>query len=429
MDEANPPQGVLLEEYRFLERLNRATAAAEALVACVRDRIPQGAPAPLQLVDFGSGSGDIPARAVQLAAGTGVVLEALCTDSSAAAVEIASRRAGPGLRFAQASVVGAEAQLGKGSFDVAHASLVLHHLGDEDVLRALASMSAVARRLMVWNDLVRDRAGCAGAWLSTALGSRKLRHDAVVSVRRSFTLDEARALAEAAGWREVRVVRVRGARFVVSGLPGQAPPARRPMLRAEEVQVARGKRTVVRGFSASAHSGQLMLVRGPNGSGKSTLLRALAGAARPAAGLLWVDRVSGPPGFLPQEGGLMNGLTASQCVRLAADVARVPRAQREDAVRDAIAMLALGGVAGRRVSALSGGERKRVAIAMSVVHRPQVLLLDEPDGELDADGRETLARLVRSVLDRGGVTVAAAHTDALLRLADEGVPLTEVRLP
>lgn len=423
MDDPVADPSVLQEEYRFLARMNRVGGAAERLLSEVESRGLAPVAGPLRLVDFGSGAGDIPARVIGLGRGRGWTVEALGVDRASASIAFARERHGSlaGLTYRELDLFDAPERLGRGRFDVAHASLVLHHLGDRDVVRALRAMAEVATGLVVWNDLIRDRLGVAGAWLSTSLASRSLRADAVTSVRRSFTIDEARAAAEAAGLLEVRVRRVPGGRFVLSGRPGPLP-ARRPTVRAERLSVAYRARAVLHDLSLVVHAGEALLVEGPNGAGKSTLLGCLAGAILPQGGRVWYDGSSGRVGFHPQDGGLLPAMDVAGNLVTTAAIAGVPRAGRPDAVREAIGRFGLEPYARTPIGRLSGGLRRRVAIAAALVHRPQVVILDEPDAGLDTVGRESLVGVLVETLRRGGTVVLSSH-------APEGLtgPLSNVR--
>jgi ABC-type nitrate/sulfonate/bicarbonate transport system ATPase subunit len=427
MDDPVQDRAILLAEYRFLRRLNHATAAAEALVAAVAERVPESRRASLRVVDFGSGGADIPARFLDLAARRGWTGSCLCTDRSPESIDISGARPRPGLTFRVVDVLRASETLGSKEFDVAHASLVLHHLDDGDVVRALRAMGDVTRELVVWNDLVRDRIGVVGAWLSTIGCRAELRRDAVVSVRRGFTLAEARTMAEAAGLERISVRRVRGARFVLCAAPGAAPDTTgvgRPLLRGEGLHVGFSSRIVLRDVSLVARAREMVLVSGPNGAGKSTLLSCIAGAILPRQGQVWCDATCGPPGFHPQEGGLFSALSVSGNIEIFARLAGVNRVQRAGVVREALARFGLIEHEGRAVHALSGGLLRRAAIAASFVHSPLIAILDEPDAGLDGWGREALVGAIRDVLRRDGTVILASHAPTWL----DGIDVATTRI-
>lgn len=219
-------------------------------------------------------------------------------------------------------------------------------------------------------------------------------------------------LAEAAGLQEIRVKRVRGARFVLTARPGTCGSASlpRPMARVEGLTFAFGARTVLKDVSFFARSGQVVRITGANGSGKSTLLACVAGALRIRVGRVWLDRSHAAPGYVPQEGGLFSALSVGANIELAADLSKLPRAEREESVRRAAERLGLELIVGRLVHQLSGGMRRRVAVACSIVHRPNVLVLDEPDAGLDADGQAAIGRIIQETCDDAGVALFASHS-------------------
>jgi ABC-type nitrate/sulfonate/bicarbonate transport system ATPase subunit len=421
MDAQAPDRQILLSEYKFLRQLNQATLAAAALAEVVSGRVPSGNGSPVALVDFGSGGADIPERCIDLLRRRGLAATCLCTDRSPESIAINEAAPRPGLSFRIVDVVRASESLVPKSFDVAHASLVLHHLSDADVVEALRQMAMVARHAIVWNDLVRDRIGVVGAWISTIGRRRELRRDAVVSVRRGFTIAEALALAEAAGICDLSVRRVRGARFVLCGRPpssGEVMDASsgfgRPLARASDLGVRYGRRQVLRGLSLVARAGEVVLVGGPNGAGKSTLLACLAGALVPQTGSVWIDRTEGHPGYHPQEGGLFTSLTVARNLETFAELNGVPAATRARVIDAAIDRFGLRDHVAQPIAALSGGLRRRAAIAVSLLHEPKVVLLDEPDAGLDGAGRAVLVHEIRTVLDRRGSVIIASHTPVWL---------------
>jgi ATPase subunit of ABC transporter with duplicated ATPase domains len=177
-------------------------------------------------------------------------------------------------------------------------------------------------------------------------------------------------------------------------------------------------------------------VVGRNGCGKSTLLRLIAGEIEPASGSV---RRAGSIGVLAQLAD--DNLTVAQALGVASDLARLRRLESgEGSLDDAAeadwtlqtrldAALVETGLPAlppdRILASLSGGERTRVALARLLIEAPDVLLLDEPTNNLDADGREAVARLLERW--RGGVVVAS-HDRALLERVDRIVELTSVAI-
>lgn len=170
-------------------------------------------------------------------------------------------------------------------------------------------------------------------------------------------------------------------------------------------------------------AGELTALLGVNGSGKSTLLRLLAGVLEPSDGRLDVlgfsDPATGgrrPPAglrrriaYLSQDPALDPEMLAGETLELLATLHGVPRTTRSERIADVAASFGLEDLLGRRIDALSGGQRRRLHLAAGLVHDPELLLLDEPAAGLDAPGTESLWReLVRRARD-GRCVVIASH--------------------
>ena len=175
--------------------------------------------------------------------------------------------------------------------------------------------------------------------------------------------------------------------------------------------------------------GDHVAILGENGAGKTTLLRILATAMRPSSGKLEImgldafrerRRLRGRIGYLAHAPGLYPALTAAEnleffCDLRGADSARVP---------EALDMVGLTPAARRRAGELSRGMQQRLAIARAMLHDPLLLIFDEPDASLDADGAELLAQVMK-----GRTTVLATHDQALAtRLCQRLVHLRKGRL-
>ncbi|HEX5910198.1 MAG TPA: ABC transporter ATP-binding protein [Thermoleophilaceae bacterium] len=195
-----------------------------------------------------------------------------------------------------------------------------------------------------------------------------------------------------------------------------------PLLEATGLVKRYGTREALRGVSVAATEGERVAVIGPNGAGKTTLLSILAGIQRPDQGEISVP--PGRAGWVPQQAALYGKLTVAENLRL---FARLEKA--EDPAGEVERMLDLTGLrerAGDQVSVLSGGNRQRVNIAIGLLGRQPVLLLDEPSAALDPRQRERVWDFVLSLAE-GGTTVvysthdiaeAERHANRVLVLAD-----------
>ncbi|HEX8959457.1 MAG TPA: ABC transporter ATP-binding protein [Solirubrobacterales bacterium] len=166
-----------------------------------------------------------------------------------------------------------------------------------------------------------------------------------------------------------------------------------------------GRREALRGVDLEASAGELVAVIGPNGAGKTTLLSILAGISKADAGQVHVPE--GEVGWVPQQAALYRRLTVEENLLLFARLERLPepRASVEE-------MLGLAGLRERRgeiVARLSGGNQQRVNIAIGLLARPVVLLLDEPSVGLDPRQRARLWEFVASLAGGGTAVIFSTH--------------------
>jgi putative ABC transport system ATP-binding protein len=201
--------------------------------------------------------------------------------------------------------------------------------------------------------------------------------------------------------------------------------------------------TVLRGVSLEVREGERVLLQGPSGSGKTTLLAVAAGLLTPSVGEVAVGGRSLPGlspsarcrlraesvGFVFQRANLLSGLSVLENVVLAGRLAGIPGREAGARARDLLERLGLGGLLSRFPRELSGGEEQRVAVARALVHRPAVVLADEPTGNLDRDAGQAVAQvLVEMVASTGGAVVVATHDERLAPLATRRIRLQDGRL-
>jgi ubiquinone/menaquinone biosynthesis C-methylase UbiE len=192
---------------RDLRRVNRFLGGSSLSRRAV-DLLLAGEQGPHSVLDVGTGAADIPLALLHIAEASGRELSIVGLDSRPEVLE-AARSIDPRIP----SISNLQLRPGDGralpypdrTFDVVHASLVVHHLEPRDAVAFLREARRVARRGVVVNDLVRSRLNLAGAWLLTRLATRNRlsRHDGPLSVRRAYTRAEARALLASAGLQPV----------------------------------------------------------------------------------------------------------------------------------------------------------------------------------------------------------------------------------
>jgi len=188
---------------------------------------------------------------------------------------------------------------------------------------------------------------------------------------------------------------------------------------------------VLGGLTFGVVEGEFVCVVGPSGCGKTTLLRLLAGLERPTAGRVRldgveVDRPRRTVGFVFQEPTLMGWRTVEENVALPLEIAGVPKAEARRRSRGLLDLVGLSGFETAYPAQLSGGMAQRVALARALVHKPRLLLLDEPFGALDALTRERMAQeLLRIWQAHRKTVVMVTHSvpEAVL-LADRVLVLT-----
>ncbi|HEX5595622.1 MAG TPA: ABC transporter ATP-binding protein [Micromonosporaceae bacterium] len=219
------------------------------------------------------------------------------------------------------------------------------------------------------------------------------------------------------------------------------------MVRVENVSrsYGSGRRVVhaVREVSFTAARGELLAIRGRSGAGKTTLLNIVGGLDRPDSGRVVVaghdvtaagederlrlrrETVS----FVFQSFGLIPILSAAENVGVPLRLVNAPAAEREERVAVLLELVGLGGHAAQRPYELSGGQQQRVAIARALANDPQLLIADEPTGQLDSETGRSIMELLRAVVHARRMTaMVATHDPALLDLADRTLLLRDGHL-
>ncbi|HJX33173.1 MAG TPA: heme ABC exporter ATP-binding protein CcmA [Solirubrobacterales bacterium] len=193
-----------------------------------------------------------------------------------------------------------------------------------------------------------------------------------------------------------------------------------------------GERTALEGVDLSLATGESLVVLGPNGAGKTTLLRILGTLLRPSGGEVRVLgcslpreawKLRGRVGYLGHEPLLYRDLSGRENLRFHARLHGIDGDRAETRIAELLAAAGMDRRADERIAELSAGMRQRLAVCRCVLHEPELLLLDEPDSNLDAEGRELARALIGPGSGRTRVVVThdperfLPEADQVLRLS------------
>jgi PrtD family type I secretion system ABC transporter len=346
-------------------------------------------------------------------------------------------------------------------------------MAGSDVIRAQGMLPAMRRR---WSDL-RDRAMAAelragdrsGFFASGGKAFRLFLQSAILAVgaflvlrgeltagamiAASILLGRALAPLEQviAQWDMLQrgLAAWRALRSLVDGSDDEAAeptPLPRPAaeIRAFQLTLFRESRDepILRGVDFTVTPGEVLGVIGPSGSGKSTLARLLVGVETPSAGQVRLggaslnqygaEALGRHIGYLPQGVSLFDGTVAENIAQMAVepDPARVIAAARKAGVHAFVLSLPdgydtpIGDVANR----LSGGQKQRLALARALYGDPVLLILDEPNSALDAEGSDALNRAILALKEQGGAAIVMTHRPSAISVADRLMVLDQGRI-
>ncbi|MFG1192373.1 type I secretion system permease/ATPase [Xanthobacter flavus] len=220
------------------------------------------------------------------------------------------------------------------------------------------------------------------------------------------------------------------------------PPAARLDVEGLAVAVPGNRSLLLQGVAFSLSAGEALALIGQSGAGKTSFLKVLAGLWPPVSGAVRLDgarldqwepdRLGRAIGYVPQDVALLDGTVAENIARFDAspDAEAVIAAAREAGVHDLILRLPSGYDTriGEGGITLSAGQRQRVALARALYGRPFLVILDEPNAHLDADGETALQCAIESIRARRGIVVVAAHRANVMRAATHAAVLREGRL-
>jgi putative ABC transport system ATP-binding protein len=204
-----------------------------------------------------------------------------------------------------------------------------------------------------------------------------------------------------------------------------------------------GKTVALDNVNLQINRGKLVAVYGPSGSGKTTLLCLLGGLDKPTSGRIYFEGVEvsnmserrlsklrrNSFGFVFQNYNLVDELTVLENVMLAMMFAGKPHAEKKDRAEELLLRVGVTGKERRRPSQLSAGEQQRVAVARAVANKPELVLMDEPTGNLDQENSQQLMRLVTDMVQGEGATcVIATHNLEIVNEAPSKIFLKSGRI-
>ena len=190
------------------------------------------------------------------------------------------------------------------------------------------------------------------------------------------------------------------------------------MIRTEHLSHAYGGTLALEDLNLEVHGGEILGLLGPNGAGKSTTVKILTGLIRPNAGRALVagfDIVQQPLeakqrlGYVPEQPVVYETLTASEFLEVIAALHHLEPASARQRRDELLELLGLADARHRRLNAFSKGMKQKVVLAAALLHRPQVLILDEPLDGLDANSARVVKELLRSLAAQGRTILFCSH--------------------
>lgn len=196
----------------------------------------------------------------------------------------------------------------------------------------------------------------------------------------------------------------------------------------------------LRGVSFSVEKGEFVSILGPSGSGKSTLLHLIGALDRPTKGKVYIEKKdisklndeelavlrSMKIGFIFQAFNLVPRLTALENVMLPLWFAGIVHG--EERAKDVLESVGLGHRLHNRPNQLSGGERQRVAIARALVNKPEIIVADEPTGNLDSKTGSEIIRLLKDIHDSGNTIIVVTHDTSIAKIAERRIQIMDGKI-
>ncbi|MEP1230826.1 MAG: ABC transporter ATP-binding protein [Litorimonas sp.] len=188
------------------------------------------------------------------------------------------------------------------------------------------------------------------------------------------------------------------------------------MLEIENLNLRYNNHHALKDLSLQIHAGELIGIIGPNGAGKTSFVKALCGRVK-HDGLIKIsqkilkhgaDRRT-HIGLVPQDIGLYPHLTATENLSLIGQLLKVPKKQIRQTVQAALDAVDMNAHEGKRIANMSGGMKRRINVAAAIMHKPSIVIFDEPTAGVDAPARDTVHRLAKSLSQRGMAVLLITH--------------------
>lgn len=203
------------------------------------------------------------------------------------------------------------------------------------------------------------------------------------------------------------------------------------ILKVENLKYAYGKNMVFDNISCSFHTGKITAIVGRSGAGKSTLLSLISGLTEPQGGRILcngmdlknIDKYeyrSRNIGIIFQSFNLLNKLTAVENVEMSMEISGIKDKGKREKAYELLEQVGMSrDECDRKVLKLSGGQQQRVAIARAISYDPQIIIADEPTGNLDEETQAEIIRILRSLANQGKCVIIVTHSSYVASQADE----------
>ncbi|WP_048600731.1 ABC transporter ATP-binding protein [Rubeoparvulum massiliense] len=207
------------------------------------------------------------------------------------------------------------------------------------------------------------------------------------------------------------------------------------VIRLERVYKSFGKKDVITACTLSIEGGRIVGILGPSGAGKTTLIRMIVGLERPTQGRVAVFGTPMPNlplmqeiGYMAQSDALYQELSAWENLQFYAALYQIPKGLRKDRIREVMEWVGLQGELKKLVGHYSGGMKRRLSLAISLLHHPKLLILDEPTVGIDPVLRRAIWQKLQQLRDAGTTILITTHVMDEAEYCDELALLREGRL-